>query len=276
MTKNFGYIHRSYKKDDESSLVALLRSSFSGTTFEQWTWKYKLNPNFDPSLVMVAEKDGNPIGFITTTVQNLKISRSIMVKALGSPTEILVHPNHRKRNVGKNLTLKLFKIGKERNFVVSYGIASPEVYQYFWARIVNAVSIPTSTVVYTKLLSCQFLKPWISKISRAAEKDKRLANIDLTILFRLKGIPTFTIRFDKGKISMINRQISTPNVIIEGTSDIIRSLAQGKRLQLFVLLKALLTRNLKARGVLRNTYKLYQCFRALAPNLRSVNIGLDK
>ncbi len=270
MTEKMEYTLRPYNKNDESAIIELLQSNIGGTSYDQWTWKYKLNPNFDPSLIVVAEKNGQIIGCLTTTVQKLKISRSIIVKSIGSPAEIIVHPKYRRHNIGKNLALKLFEYAKNRKFVTTYGFASPEVFQFFWKRVVNAVSIPSSTVVYTKHLNHQFMSRIIAKTNKLLTLDKRLCKINIAITFKLQGIPYFTFIVSNSKLKLINGQIKTPNITIEDQYGIIRSLTRNKKLSLLLIIKAVLNRNLKLKGVIKKLSVLFLCLRVLIQHYRSI------
>ena len=72
-----------YHEGDEVAFEELLRGTFR--SFRQsnyWTWKYKLNPNFDPALVVLAEENGKLIGCNHWVIRDIKISSNLSVKGV--------------------------------------------------------------------------------------------------------------------------------------------------------------------------------------------------
>ena len=58
LKQDSSYLFRVLKNEDEDSVKALIKRVFSGfLDGDYWEWKYKRNPDFDSSLVVVAERN---------------------------------------------------------------------------------------------------------------------------------------------------------------------------------------------------------------------------
>jgi len=113
MVNKLEYRLRTYRDDDEAAIVELFklgigRPNIERASIEGWNWRYRLDPNFDPSLILVAEKDGKIIGCMTTTIRDLKIGSSLKVKAASG--DIVVHPDYRRRGIATALVHKLLEL----------------------------------------------------------------------------------------------------------------------------------------------------------------------
>jgi ribosomal protein S18 acetylase RimI-like enzyme/putative sterol carrier protein len=265
MVNKFEYRLRTYKDEDDAAIVELFKLGFGRpnvetANIEGWNWRSKLDPNFHPSNILVAEKDGKIIGCQTIATRDYKISSSLVVKAAGDG--IVVHPDYRRRGIGKALTYKLWELLRKKGVIILFGFVPPEIYRRVWKPIYS-VAVPTDTTIYTKFLSCKPLKLWLPSINKILEKDNRLASVNLTMVLHLDGALPFTLEIREGKVDIKEHQISNPNVSIEGDFNLILSIIKGRRGRELTLLKALLMRKIKVKGLLRNIFKLYICFKAL-------------
>lgn len=266
MVNKFEYGLRTYKDEDDAAIVELFklgigRPNIERASIEGWNWRRRLDPNFDPSLILVAEKDGKLIGCVTTAIRDLKIGSSLVVKAASG--DIVVHPDYRRRGIGTVLVCKLLELQRKKGVIIGFGSAAPETYRRIWKSTIGSVAVPNDTTIYTKFLSCRPLKLWLPSINKIFEQDSRLASTNLTIVFRLNGAPPFTLEIHEGKVDIKERQISNPDVSIEGDFSLILSIIKGGRRRIPTLFKALLMRKIKTKGLLLNIFKLYMCFKAL-------------
>jgi hypothetical protein len=74
MSEKNDYSCRVFRCEDEEEVRQLTKNVFNiFLDGEFWIWKYKLNPSFNPSLVMVAERDGVIIGCNHWLLRNFKL-----------------------------------------------------------------------------------------------------------------------------------------------------------------------------------------------------------
>jgi len=249
-------------EEDVKQLVEIAFKDFLGGKY--WDWKYKFNPNFDPSLVAVAEKNGKIIGCNHWLLRRLKISNSIVVKAfLGA--DIAVNPQYRGRGIGKSLLLFLrsSKAIRDKEASITYMFANPNLSKRLYRPAAGYVPAPTKTISYFKLLSWNKIinneKAVNEKIKREKKKFEKLSKLDLKILFQLSGAPQLLLRLTKKGIEVCETNLKNADVTVIGNLSTFAAL-KDREGRIRNLLKALLTRKLKIKGSLFSFFKFYRSF----------------
>src|SRR3989304_4913604 len=118
------YSFRAFRDEDETDIKRLVKNACASSEF--WDWKYKLNPNFHPSLIMVAEKDAKVIGCNHLLLKNFKLGPSIETKAvLGA--DLVVDPEIRRKGIGTKLIRfqRASEIMKNESVAMAYMFADP-------------------------------------------------------------------------------------------------------------------------------------------------------
>src|SRR3989304_2637269 len=117
-----------------------------------WDWKYKLNPLFDQSLVMVAEEQGSIIGCNHWLLKDFKLSPSLETKA-ALCGDLVVHPDHRNKGVGKALLYSLRVSGVEHREKpsISFMFANPSLAKSFHEPAGGYIPGINETVYYHKI-----------------------------------------------------------------------------------------------------------------------------
>lgn len=227
-----------------------------------WAWKYKFNPNFDPALVGVAEKDGRVVGCNHWLLRNLKISNQAEVQAiLGA--DIAVEPKFRGQGIAKSLLLYMrsLPVMSNRQAMISYMFADPNLSRNLYEPVAGYIPAPSATVSYVKILKWKELEKRIGimnhEIRNDAEKFDRLPKSELTILFRLLNTPQLLLSLSKKGIEIYEAGSKKAKVTV--TSDF-TTLARIKKSEhrMYHLLAALVTRNLKIRGSLVSLFRFYR------------------
>ncbi|HVP26274.1 MAG TPA: GNAT family N-acetyltransferase [Candidatus Bathyarchaeia archaeon] len=263
MTETTGSICRAFTKKDERPVKALVETSFRDfLSGKYWAWKYKFNPNFDPALVGVAEKDGRVVGCNHWLLRNLKISNQAEVQAiLGA--DIAVEPKFRGQGIAKSLLLYMrsLPVMSNRQAMISYMFADPNLSRNLYEPVAGYIPAPSATVSYVKILKWKELEKRIGimnhEIRNDAEKFDRLPKSELTILFRLLNTPQLLLSLSKKGIEIYEAGSKKAKVTV--TSDF-TTLARIKKSEhrMYHLLAALVTRNLKIRGSLVSLFRFYR------------------
>lgn len=256
------YIIRTYREGDEEGIVEMHRSSNRELDMEHWTWKNKLSPYFDPSLVVIAEENGKMIGCAHAQLRNLKINQSLAVKA-SQGANLLVGREHRRRGVATEIMYFLRERLKDKGAIVHYGIALPWIYKRVYSKREANVT-PRDLYCrtpYSKFLNCSLLKQEALVVNEVLgeyhDLRSELMDLDLTILFRLKAFPPFVLKVRRGEISVEEGEpITSPNVVVTASE---LTMSTG----MFTLMKMFFSGNLKLSGLLHNFFSLYRWFKVM-------------
>ena len=224
-----------------------------------------LYPDFDSSLVVVAEKDGQIVGCNHWLPRDLKISSDLTVKAsLGG--DIVVSPEHRGKKVGKGL-LKFFRTSKvfdDKGIVLTYMFADPELDRRLYKPAVGYVFAPDSTTVYAKYLNSRRLKKTFVTINEALQSRHDLQNaikgINMRIQFRLRGAPTFLITLSSNHVDFTEGESENADVIVEGEFPLFSAAVEGM-IGLSSLVKPLFMRKLIVKKGKLKIFKLFKVLR---------------
>ena len=258
MSEGCQYQIRVLEEKDRAKLKKLLSDTFKMSD-EFFAWKYDSNPDFDQSLVVVAVNCGEVVGCNNWMPRNLKISRSLSVRAaLGA--DLAVHRNHRGRGLAKPLIASENTILEDKNIVMSYGFIDAKLVEHVHGPLIGLVEVPTSTTVYKKYLNLSHIREKVIEMNRIVKSDeeikRKLAGLDVSVLFRLRGVPPFTMRIGPDEICLEENNLTNPNLKVE--CDMARlDLVRSKRKTL-ALIKTLLTRKIRIKGSMRDAIKLYR------------------
>jgi len=258
-TKN--YLCRSYQDKDKDDIRKLVGGVFQNfLEGKYWDWKYYLDPDFDPSLVAVAEKDGKIIGCNHWLMRRFKISRSVQVNAfLGA--DIAVAPEYRGRGIGKSLLLFLrsSEAIAKKEATLSYMFADIGLSKGLYEPVAYYITVPTATVSYFRLSSWKKLMGRLSIINSRVENEKRLfeelSKTNLRILFLLSGAPPILIETSNGHVEARETDLKDPCITI--TSDFLTmTVLKEKKGRMRNIMKALIRRKLKVKGSFFNLLRL--------------------
>jgi len=255
------YIVRTYREGDEKEIAKAYNFGNIPLDLKEWIWKQKQSPDFDPSLVIVAEKDGKVIGIAQAQVRNLAISQMLTVKA-SQGADLLVVPEYRMKGVATDITSVLRKNLRAKGVVIGpYGISLPTTFRNFYLKR-GGIKIPDKLhcrTVFVKSLSCENLKRQASLVNHVLKErpdlSHRLAKIDLTILFRIRGHPSFAVKVCRGEISIAEEKETAvrPDVLVVAPK--LSSLTKISE-----LVKLILSGNIRVSGLIRNFFKISKVF----------------
>jgi len=258
------YVYRTLAKGDEEAVESLVKRTFMDLLGDDhWKWKYLRNPNFDPSLVAVAEKNGKIVGCNHWLLRDIKLSCSLVGKAILC-ADIAVDPSHRKRGVGKSLLLLLrsSRPSSTKGAVLNYMFADPELSKRLYRPTVGYIPLPTSTVRYTKRWSW---REYIRRLPRSREVEmvpkggfggKRVKR-EFKVVFHVLGTPPLTITVNQRGIEASEENVEDADLTVKiDLATLVSLKRKEKRMRRFF--KALLTRKLKVKGSLFGIINLYR------------------
>ena len=255
------YQFREFRDDDFASLEAFLKTAFPG--FKQdnmFMWKYRLNPSFANSLVIIAEKDGELVGSNYWILRRLKLMRNLQVAAaLGA--DIAVSPKHRGSGVGTKLLLypRLAGTFKKNKIVVSYMFSGQELSKRLYKPAAGYIAAPSGTTTYRKLFTCDQLKEIFQEVDLAVrsseELKKKVAEVAMSMSFKLTGVPEFSINITTDKISLNEGETEKPDVVIEGSLPLSSLMLRGD-VGAGEVMKAFLLGKVRVRKGFRNIFKM--------------------
>jgi len=256
MPKESRYSLRILTDRDRIGVMKLLGDTFKMSN-ESWVWKYELNPDFDPSFAMVAVNNEQVVGCAFWLPRNIKISNSMSVRAaLGA--DLAVSTSHKGHGIGKALIASENEVLENKNVVMSSGFVPPELVKHIHGPQIGLVGVPTSTIVCKKYLDCSKIREKVQLMNGMVDSDQnmraKLANLHMSVLFRLRGRPLFVIKIGPGMIG-VQEDLTDPDVKVECDLTYL-DLVRSKR-RIIILIKALLTRKIRINGSLRNIMKLY-------------------
>jgi len=257
MSEASEYEIRALAKKDRAKFMKLLNDSFKMSD-EFLAWKYNSNPSFDQSLVVVAVNRGQVVGGASWLPRSLKISKSLSVRAaLGA--DLAVDRNHRGRGLAKPLIASENTVLENKNIIMSYGLIDPKLVEHVHGPLIGLVEVHTSTTVYKKYLNLSEIRKKVVDMNRIAQSDKeikkKLEEFDMNVLFRLRGVPLFTIRMSFEEICLEENNLKDADLKVE--CDLTPSELFKSKRKTLALFKALLTRKIRIKGSLRDAIKLY-------------------
>ena len=264
MNEKSDYSCRSFKYEDEKEVKQLVKTCFGDfLNGEFWTWKYKLNPYFNPALVMAAEKNGTLIGCDHWLFKNFKLSPTLETRAiLGA--DIAVHPEYRSKGVGKALihALRSSEVLKNENPLIIYMFADPSLAKHFHSPAGGYIPAPDRTLFYLKILNWKKLEASVHAFNEqvAAGKFKdRLSKFELTVLFKMPHAPSLCLSLNEKGVTIGEKagdNGKSPDVTISADLFTLSKIG-AKEKKLLNVFKALLTRKLKIKGKLNKLLTFY-------------------
>ena len=248
-------VYRTYQEGDEPCLEALLRIPFHSFRHPNyWNWKYKLNPNFDPALILIAEKEKKLIGCNHWSKRYVKISENACLIAVLA-ADVAVDPAYRGLGVGKELVRHFRALGvfKEKGILFSYMFTKPTLYKGLYQPAAGYFKLPTSTITYKKLFNCNQLTEKFEEINQNLQSNKQAKNqlehLNAEISFKLRGSPEFTIKLCSSGLCLHEGMSQNANIVIEGNLPLSASILDNE-MTVWDFVAAWLTRKIKIKGLL--------------------------
>ncbi|HID08111.1 MAG TPA: GNAT family N-acetyltransferase [Armatimonadetes bacterium] len=110
-------IVRGYRGDDEVALLSLWNTVLLYDPIDRCTFHRKvlLDPNFDPDWLLIAEADGQLVGFCLCLIRRVPMDKVGLEPERGWITAFGVHHKWRNRGIGTSLLERAFHLFNEAN-----------------------------------------------------------------------------------------------------------------------------------------------------------------
>jgi predicted N-acetyltransferase YhbS len=263
MSEKHDYSCRVFRCEDEEEVRQLTKNVFNiFLDGEFWIWKYKLNPSFNPSLVMVAERDGVIIGCNHWLLRNFKLSPTLETKAvLGA--DIAVRPEYRGKGVGTSLlrSLRSSEVLRNEKPSIVYIFANPSLAKHFHTPAGGYVPAPDRTVVYFKILNWKKFAENANKLNEQIAEGKfkdRLSKFELKVLFEISDVPPLYFCMSEKGVTVGEKEQNAEITITGDLATFQKVRAEKKRK--WSMFKALFTMKLRVKGKPKKLVTFYKNF----------------
>jgi mycothiol synthase len=110
-------IIRPFRGQDTQSFINLWNQSLpaDGITLDLLERKILLDANFDPDGLLIAERDGNLVGFIFCIVRHVPMEGVGLQENMGWIPMMGIHPEYRRQGIAAQLWQKAEEFFKKRN-----------------------------------------------------------------------------------------------------------------------------------------------------------------
>jgi GNAT superfamily N-acetyltransferase len=251
---------RTFVSDDEQAVKALLDSTLEKTWGKDyWNWKYKSNPNFDPSFIAVAEVNGKIIGCNHWIPFSLRLTDTLSANVVLA-ADLVVDPAYRGKGVAtKLLSFLRSSTGdavKKKEIIASYMMTgNSRLDKNFFNRSFGYVPIKNNVITYHKLLNLKGIQKKIDSYAKSKPIDLA-SNQKMRILFNIRGMPKFILNIEENNIDLTETDLSDASVVL--TADLRAFELIKNKPGLVNLLKMLFSRKIKIRGGLKGIIRLYR------------------
>ncbi|GBC99400.1 Mycothiol acetyltransferase [bacterium HR17] len=115
---------RGYRSGDEAQFLAVWNAALPYDPIDRRTFHRKvlLDPNFDPDWLLIADEDGQVVGFVLCLIRRVPMEKVGMEPERGWITAFGVHPARRHKGVGALLleqALQLFRDAQRTEVLIS-------------------------------------------------------------------------------------------------------------------------------------------------------------
>jgi len=208
--------------------------------------------------VAVAENNGKIVGCNHWLLRRFKLSDSVVVNGVLA-ADIVVNPEYRKKGVGRALMNFLRSHQERKNLVLMYMFANPELRKHFHTPIGGYIPAPSGTAMYTKILNWNKVKRNVAvfneKVKRGEFRDK-LAKVDLTLAFRVRGAPTLCLHVNS---EGVESDASAERADVTISSDVATfGKIKSEKIGMWKLVRLMLTGKLRFKGKLRKLLTAYR------------------
>ena len=107
---------RIYKEGDEEEILKLRKLCFGSANLDEWIWEFKNSPL--DSLMMVAESEGQIVGFLSYLFVKMKVKNEILKGSI--VCDAMVHPDFRRKGLWRTLNKILWEEAEKKGNGISY------------------------------------------------------------------------------------------------------------------------------------------------------------
>jgi hypothetical protein len=262
------YLFRKFTLEDKDALTSLLETQYPWFLKDNiYAWKYEENPNFNPSLVAIADYEGKIIGCNHWLPRKLKLSEKLQVSTvLGA--DLLVNRQYRGQGVGSELlrVLRTSELIESDGITLSYMFPAINLNKKMYEPVAGYVAAPCAMKTYKRFFSCRELRQRIesidSKVKANSRIRARLNGFNLCVVFKLLGVPAFSLRINSEGIAFSEDTLIEPDIVIEGILPLTTGIIDGN-IRTRVLIQSLIWGKLKLKKGITKVLKMKKAFSIL-------------
>ncbi len=191
------FIIRPFRAEDEEPVVQLWNLSLSRDTTDLATFRRKviLDANFDSNGCLVAEAEGEPIGFLLSLRRRYPYYDLGLEPGKGWITVLFVHPDWRRKGIGKRL------VGAAEQFLSACGVREVSVSDYTPNYFFPGIDLDAYGGCRLMLESCGYEKAGsVYGMERSLAGLERPAEIEER--FRALGTAGFTVEVYRPRLAL--------------------------------------------------------------------------
>jgi len=159
---------RQAKKEDYDNIYELVKIAFQTAEMppdneEDFVLDLRTRKSYIPELELVAEENGELIGHIMFTKQNIKTHKGEYIGLLLAP--LCVKLEYRNQGVGEKLVYAGFEKAKELGYTSSFLAGYPKYYNKFGFKEINEFGIENKTEIPNEfVLGCEIVEGSLANV----------------------------------------------------------------------------------------------------------------
>lgn len=218
---------RTYRPGDETAILALLNEVFAAGwgDLRQWRAKHSHRAAFDPSEIVLAEREGVLIGCLHSAMFPVRIAPGAAVLA-AVDGDLAVRPGARGSGVAELLYAASSELLRQRGVALRCGYANPDVGVHFYRRVLGYVSGFDRTVAYNKTLNPALLRAGLLRLFDTTEEEPDPGR-GPTVEIAVGGVSLFLVRLGPKGVAPVRHPAARGDLRVEVCQKHLNTLHQG-------------------------------------------------
>ena len=248
---------RSYQREDETRIAAILNACHGNRWGNEsyWRWKHSLRPDFSPDDVAVSVVDGEIVGCFHGAILPVRLEEGLDVP-MCVEGDFAVLPEYRKMGLPREAHDLADKRLLEAGVILRGGFTSQGLNERFYLRQFGYIFAPTETVRFVKILGLDPLQEKVTQLSERLLKDGVLSEvfkgIHLVVDVTLDQLPPAYLEMSEKSLALVPGVAQTPDMQVGISSGLLARALRGPFSLFLAVLRGMLSGSVWVKGLLRN------------------------